>query len=88
MDAHNEQLFMNALDNLRGKCTIVMVSHRLSTIRCADRIVVIEDGVLIEQGTPAALLDQNGRYAELERIAKTAGGQLQEDQTYAQSIDL
>jgi ABC-type multidrug transport system fused ATPase/permease subunit len=88
MDAHNELLFMEALDRLRGECAIVMVSHRLSTIRRADRIVVIENGMLIEQGAPAALLTQNGRYAELVEIARAAGGQLQEEQTYGQSLNV
>ena len=42
-------------------------SHRLSTIRAADMILVVEDGAIVERGTHAALLEAEGRYAELYR---------------------
>jgi len=45
--------------------TVLTIAHRLSTIADADRIVVLEDGVIVEQGTHDALLERDGRYAHL-----------------------
>jgi len=52
--------------------TVVLIAHRLSTLRGADRIVTVEQGRLIEDGTHESLLAAGGRYAELWRLQ--AGG--------------
>ncbi len=57
--------------NMRTICegrTVILIAHRLSTLRGADRIVTIESGALIEDGTHAQLLAANGRYAQLWRL--------------------
>ena len=57
--------------NMRRICqgrTVILIAHRLSTLRNADRIVTIEQGRLIEDGTHASLLHAGGRYAELWRL--------------------
>ena len=71
LDAESEELVKQALAKLmRGRTTLV-VAHRLSTIREADRIVVLENGRIIEQGTHADLLQRRGRYAHLHAAQST-----------------
>ena len=68
LDNSTEILIQGALDELcRGRTTIV-VAHRLSTIKNADRIAVIADGHIVEEGTHAALLAMEGMYADLYRL--------------------
>jgi ATP-binding cassette subfamily B protein len=65
LDPESEELVKEALGRLmRGRTTLV-VAHRLSTIRQADRIVVLEHGRIVEQGNHAQLLERDGRYAHL-----------------------
>lgn len=67
LDSATEILIQDALDELcRGRTTLV-VAHRLSTVRNADRIAVISDGVVAEQGTHDELIELDGMYASLYR---------------------
>ncbi|OQY86343.1 MAG: ABC transporter ATP-binding protein, partial [Anaerolineae bacterium UTCFX3] len=67
VDTQTEQVIQRALATLFQGRTSFVIAHRLSTITNADRIVVIEGGQVIEQGTHAQLLELNGKYAELYR---------------------
>jgi ATP-binding cassette, subfamily B, bacterial MsbA len=65
LDAESERLVQGALENLMAARTTIVIAHRLSTIRKADRIVVIVDGAIAEQGTHEELLRKNGEYSRL-----------------------
>lgn len=80
LDADNQQLIARTLARLRGRRTLVVIAHQLSTIAMADQIVVLDQGRVVEQGAPAALLASPGRYAHFlaqRRVAKgwRIGGQ-------------
>ncbi|MBQ4428040.1 MAG: ABC transporter ATP-binding protein, partial [Oscillospiraceae bacterium] len=58
------------LDKLSRGRTSIIIAHRLSTIRNADRIAVVEDAHIVEQGSHDELMAKNGAYAELQRAQK------------------
>ncbi|MEY3746949.1 MAG: hypothetical protein RL194_408, partial [Pseudomonadota bacterium] len=65
LDTDSEQHVQAALDALMRNRTTIVIAHRLSTIENADRILVMEQGEIIESGTHQALMRQNGSYAKL-----------------------
>ena len=68
LDTESERLVIEALERLMKGRTVITIAHRLSTIRDADRIIVLKEGVVAEQGTHQQLLDLGGIYSELYRI--------------------
>ena len=68
LDAESEQLVQRALANLIRDRTTIVIAHRLSTVRRADLIVVMERGQIIEQGTHAELLARGGQYQRLYEL--------------------
>jgi subfamily B ATP-binding cassette protein MsbA len=68
LDTESEKLVMEALERLMKGRTVLTIAHRLSTIRSADKIVVLKEGVVAEEGTHDALVARGGVYAELYRI--------------------
>ncbi len=68
LDAESEQLVQQALDGLMKDRTTLVIAHRLATVRAADRIVVLDDGAIVEQGTHDALSKAGGLYARLARL--------------------
>ncbi|MFC7537147.1 ABC transporter transmembrane domain-containing protein [Sphingomonas sp. GCM10030256] len=68
LDAESEALVQDALERLMTTRTTVVIAHRLATVRAADRIIVMDDGRIVEEGTHAALTRENGLYARLARL--------------------
>ena len=68
LDTESEHLVIDALRKLMKGRTVIMIAHRLSTISDADKIIVLKDGIVAEEGSHRALLALGGVYAELHRI--------------------
>ena len=73
LDSVTEQKIQRSLDKLSEGKTCLVIAHRLSTIRNADRIAVVDDRKITEQGSRDELLEKNGAYAALERAQMTSG---------------
>ena len=73
LDAESENAIRMSIDELKGKCSILVIAHRLSTVRQADRILVLEDGALIAEGAHDQLVQTNELYARFARIQFTSG---------------
>ena len=65
IDPFTETQIQEALDKILAQSTSILIAHRLSTVRSADRIIVLRTGKIIEQGNHESLMEQGGHYAEL-----------------------
>lgn len=73
LDAENERLVQAALDQAMEERTTIVIAHRLATVLRADRIVVIDNGQVVEEGTHAELTAKGGLYARLARLQFSEG---------------
>jgi ABC-type multidrug transport system fused ATPase/permease subunit len=85
VDTEAEQKIQAALDNLRKGRTVFVIAHRLSTVRNANKILVLEGGAIVEEDTHTALMAKNGLYAEMYQRQFQVG--MWEDQAFASDPD-
>jgi ATP-binding cassette subfamily B protein len=78
LDSESEKLIQDALWHLMEGRTAVVIAHRLSTIQRMDRIIVLEDGAIVEQGSHHKLLSHGGVYAKL--WSHQSGGFIDEEE--------
>ena len=73
LDVHTEKILQRALARLTRGRTTLTIAHRLTTVREADRIIVLDHGRIVEQGRHSQLMQGNGRYAEMVRTSGEDG---------------
>lgn len=83
VDAESEAVIQQALDRLMAHRTVLIIAHRLSTVRHADRILVLRKGQIVEQGTHETLLNRDGAYAGLMAAQRAPAHQM----TLAQEVE-
>ncbi len=90
LDVRAEAAFFDTFVDITRGVTSILISHRFSSVRHADRIVVLEGGRVVEEGTHEGLLDAGGRYAELFRLQaeRFAGADEEEPTETATEADL
>ena len=74
LDSESEQVIQAALEEMAGDRTILVIAHRFSTIRRADKIVVVENGRVVEIGSHEELLELNGRYRRVHSLQMQSPG--------------
>jgi ATP-binding cassette subfamily B protein len=84
VDVETEKRIQQAIGNLTAGRTTFAIAHRLSTLRNADRLVVLEKGQIVEQGTHAELMDKKGVFFKLVETQKQTSKALAEDVAYAE----
>mgnify|MGYP000985834417 FL=1 len=68
LDVENETLIQSAISELVKNKTVLVIAHRMRTVAGADKIVVLSEGTVAEQGTPAELMKQNGIYHHMVQL--------------------
>ena len=70
LDAESESEIARALDQMRGKVTVVLIAHRLNTVQHADKVFLIDNGQLLDQGTFQDLVQRNASVERLVALMK------------------
>ncbi len=65
MDTYTEEEILRGLKDIMNGRTTILISHRVSTLKNADRIIVLKDGMVAESGTHESLIQQEGIYADI-----------------------
>jgi len=68
VDGLSEDLIRSNLQGMAGERTVIIISHRLSSVRWADHVIVLADGRISEQGTPVDLLSRHGYLSRLREV--------------------
>jgi len=78
LDAENEKLILEAIDELTKNKTVIMIAHKMNTIKGADKIIALEDGCIVQQGTHDELIQEEGIYRRfVENRRKAAAWKLE-----------
>jgi len=85
LDADSEQAIRDSVERLKGRCSILVIAHRLSTVRQADRILVLEAGRLVAAGNHAQLLQSSELYSRFSGI-QFADSRAEQDRTAAVAL--
>ena len=72
VDSENEYLVQQAFANLIKDKTVIIIAHRISTVKNVDEILVVEDGKIVERGNHSELISQNGKYRYFQELYKNA----------------
>ena len=68
LDVENETEVQSALSRLLAGRTVIVIAHRMRTVMAADKVVVLDEGRVVEQGSPQELLAANGLFARMVRL--------------------
>ena len=82
VDVETESLIQQAITRLVSNRTVVVIAHRLSTVRNADKVIVLENGHIVESGSPSSLMKKNGTYARMLKAQDVAS-----DWTFETHVD-
>ena len=74
LDVDNETMIQEALSRLIKDKTVMIIAHRMRTVANADKIVVLKDGIVAEEGNPKALLEADGIFAHMQKTQMLADG--------------
>ena len=74
LDVDNETMIQEALSRLIRNKTVMIIAHRMRTVADADKIVVLKDGIVAEEGSPKALLEADGIFAHMQKTQMLADG--------------
>ncbi|XAM38310.1 hypothetical protein TPHSE_25940 [Terrisporobacter petrolearius] len=74
VDAENEKQLQDAIEELTRNKTIIMIDHRLKTVRNADQILVVDDGKIVQRGDHHSLIKEEGIYKQFIDVRKEAVG--------------
>ncbi len=74
LDAENEHEILAAIEALTRNKTVIMIAHRMKSIRNADHIIAIRDGRVVQEGSPKELAERDGLYREFLRTREESSG--------------